>query len=361
MIITKATYGGADCTKEIQAKFTNGKLYVVVNNSIIGDPQEGVFKFLEVQGTFEGQPFIISKREGDVLIYPKPKYNKLGVFYSNNNNPDIYNAINVSLNTIKKAAEGKADIVTCVWNQIASNPFHEIISWYKSQSHLNQLLQILQCLYTAKEMGDYEYVSFLEHDVIYPEGYFDYPEINQGEVYTNMNYGGLCHNGWQKRNQNDEPFHQMTMRMDDAIAHLIDILPNALKRNAGMIENQKFIRKHWFCKNEAIHINHGIHFTSHNSIYSKTNVLENHPYWGNYKNFNKVFMNKIKEIIISYSNALNPNDDEKKLAEERLQVCLGCEHWNNSGLVDICNKCGCLTKVKVFSPVNSCPESKWSK
>ena len=287
MKITKATYGGVDCTDELQGLAVAGKLVVRANNNIIGDPAVGQVKYLEIE--FD-DGFQAQIKEGDTFVYPESKNRKLGIFYSNNNNHSIWPAIYKSLDTIKDASEGVADILVCTWEPMSNIPFYQINSWYKSQSHLNQLLQIMQCLYTAKTMGQYDYVSFLEHDVMYPKGYFDYPDFAKGWVMTNMNYGGVCKDGWQKRNQNDEPFHQMTMRLDDAIAHCLEILPNALVTNSGMIETQKLSRAQWMSENETVHINHGVHFTSHNSIYDKNNLTETHPYWGNISNYKNLFI-----------------------------------------------------------------------
>jgi hypothetical protein len=228
-------------------------------------------------------------REGDTLVYPKSENRKLGIFYSNNNNRKIWPAIYKSIDTIKEASEGVADIVVCTWENMPDVPFQQVRSWYTSQSHLNQLLQIMQCLYTAKSMGQYDYVSFLEHDVMYPKSYFDFPDFSNGQVLTNMNYGGVCKSGWQKRTQNDEPFHQMTMRFDDAIAHCLAILPNALVTNSGMIETQTLKRIQWDCPNQPVHINHGVHFTSHNSIYDKNNITLDHEYWGNISEYQNLF------------------------------------------------------------------------
>lgn len=286
MIINKATYGGQDCTQLIQSKVVSDKLVIRSSNDIIGDPLVGQLKFLELD--IDGKLYRI--KEGSVFVYPESTNKKLGIFYSNNNNQSIYGSIDKSLETIKKASENKADIITCVWEPIRSNPFHQVISWYKSQSHLNQLLQILQCLYTARDIGTYEYVSFLEHDVMYPEGYFDFPDFSKGEIFTNMNYGGICRDGWQERGQNDEPFHQMTMHFDDAIEHCLSILPNALTTNSGMIESQTFKRSQWNCVNQAVHINHGVHFTSHNSIYKKDNLTQHHQYWGEHNKYKNLFI-----------------------------------------------------------------------
>jgi len=169
-----------------------------------------------------------------------------------------------------------------MWQHEPQNPFPEFIAWTHTSSHLNQLLQVMQLLYQAKEIGKYEYVSFLEHDVLYPEGYFDFPDFEEGIVITNMNYMGINADGFQPLGQRDEPFHQMTMRFEEAIKHCESILANALIRNAGLIEPQNIIRKQWECINPAIHVNHGKHFTSHFSIYRK-DIFNTHEYWGEHK------------------------------------------------------------------------------
>jgi len=283
MLITKATYGNTDCLELIKSFVKDRKLVLRASNDLIGDTQPGVVKWLELE--INGVSYKI--REGDTFVYPKSTTNRLGIWYSNDqsNHP----AVKKSLETIKIAAENSADIVTCVWNRIENNPFHEIISWNRSSSHLNQLLQILQCIYTAKTMGEYRYVSFLEHDVMYAEGYFDYPEFERGAVWTNMNYGGINREGWQWRGQDDEPMHQMTMRIEDGIEHFQNILGNALVTNSGMIETQTMQRKQWEAPNQSIHINHGSHFTSHYNIYRKQNTYFNHPYWGEHSNYHHLF------------------------------------------------------------------------
>jgi len=287
--VIKATYGGEDCTGLIQSKIKGDRLILRADNNLIGDTMPGVVKTLQITGEYEGESFVSTTKEGSLLTLPKTKLNRLGIFYSNNNNHSIWPAIEKSMDTIKKAADGKADIVSCMWNPMPNNPFHQLNSWYTSQSHLNQLLQIMQCLYSAKEMGQYDYVSFLEHDVMYAEGHFDYPDFERGEVLTNMKYGGINKEGWQLRGQDDEPFHQMTMQFDDAIEHCLSILPNALRTNSGMIETQKLKRIQWNSPNESIHINHGVHFTSHNSIYKKTDTYLNHPYWGEHSEYLHLF------------------------------------------------------------------------
>jgi len=287
MNIIKATYGGIDCTEIIRSKVRNGSLILRSDNNIIGDPQVGKIKKLVVN--VDGKEYVVE--EGTMFIYPKSQNRKLGIFYSNNDHPKKFPAIDTSLKSIEKSAKGKADILTCVWNSVHGNPFIEHIAWTKTSSHLNQLLQIMQLLYNAQEVNDYDTVSFLEHDVLYPEGYFDYPSVQPGTVITNMNYIGLIKEGWQHVPIKHEPFHQMTMRFDEAIKHCESILKNALVTNSGLIEPQipNIKREKWECKNPSVHVNHGGHFTSHFSIYSSTNLKKIDSYWGNSNDYLELF------------------------------------------------------------------------
>lgn len=291
LIIDKATYGGRDCTNEVSAACSNGCLSIKANNSIVGDPIHGSVKTLKVLYTLNGVQYERYVLEGDVLTIQSESNKKLGIFYSNNTKPETFPAINKSLQTIKKASNGVADIVTCVWNPIPNNPFVELISWMQSGGHLNQLLQILQCLYYAKRSGTYEWVSFLEHDVMYPEDYFMFEDFGYVNcTFTNMNYIGICKEGFQERKQDDQPFHQMTMRFDEAIAHCERMLENAISTNSGCIEPQEeMTRRTWMSNNPSVHINHGSHFTSHFSIYDSINTKHNNEYWGYYKDYSDLF------------------------------------------------------------------------
>lgn len=73
-------------------------------------------------------------------------------------------------------------------------------------------------------------------------------------------------------------------------------------------------------------------------------------------------MNKVKEIILSYAAKINPTEEQKEIAEKRLEICTTCEFWVQGAVRDYCSKCGCTTSAKVFSPVgaNACPMQKWT-
>lgn len=269
MEIIKATYGGVDVTDIVRSHVKNGELRIKASNDVFGDTAPGMYKYLEV--VYDGG----SKKlpEGSFLTLPHSKTNKLGIYYTNNNVDKTVQAAALNLQRFS----GIADILTCVWKPIPDNPFYEVQAMTKSSSHLNIVIQILQLLYIARSSGNYKYVSFLEHDVMYPDGYFDFPDFDSG-IMTNMNYIGICEQGFQMRTANHEPLHQMTMIFHEAIAHFEELLKEAIEKGGVLVEPDPG-RKQWMCKNPAIHVNHGKHFTSHFSIYSKTTSPSN-PYWG---------------------------------------------------------------------------------
>jgi hypothetical protein len=47
--------------------------------------------------------------------------------------------------------------------------------------------------------------------------------------------------------------------------------------------------------------------------------------------------------------------EDPALAEKRLAICKGCEHWDGNR----CRKCGCFTALKVRLKSESCPVGKW--
>lgn len=285
MKIIKATYGDKDVTEIVQSRVKNNTLTIQASNSIFGDPQVGSIKSLNVI-TDVGEYTAI---ENSFLHLPKTKNTRLGIFYSNNNDNRINQCILKSLDCIKLAAGDKTDIITNFWNSLGSqNPFIETIAWTNTSSHLNQVLQILQCLYMAQSIGSHDYVSFLEHDVLYPEGYFDYDNF-EDDCICNTNYIGMNKSGFQKKLPSQLALSQFTMKIKYAISHFESILPNAILYNNGIVE-PKISIINWHCKHPSIHINHGRHHTSHYSCFSiDTYDIDN--YWGHYSQYSNLFFN----------------------------------------------------------------------
>jgi hypothetical protein len=289
MRIISATYGGVDVKGIVESKIKGDALVLRSSNSIFGDTSVGHIKYLQIEAELGGEIYKENIKEGGICVIPKSKTDRLGIFYSNNVNPQTQPTIKRVLKQLEKASDGVADIYTCMWRTQEGNPFKEYIAWTQTLSHLNQLLQIMQLLYTAREVHPYKYVSFLEHDVLYAEGYFEFPDFERGEILTNMNYIGMNTEGFQPLGQRDEPFHQMTMRFEDAIEHCERILSNALITNSGLIEPQDMVRKQWESTYSNIHVNHGHHFTSHYNVFKRDSYFNPAPYWGNHNDWKDVF------------------------------------------------------------------------
>jgi len=274
MNITKATYGDYDVLDIVTSFIRDGVLRISPTNTLFKkDPKPGIIKYLDL--IVDNISYSI--KENEYFEYPKnTNIQKLGIFYTNNNIPRV---VEYCLKDLVKF-EKKADIFSCVWKHIPNNPFHELTAYTQNSHHLNITIQILQLLYAAQDHKQYDYVSFLEHDVLYPEDYFDFDGFGlEYKGLVNANYVGLCSQGFQKKNQNDLPLHQITMRFDQAIKHFETMMIRAVKERSVVLEVDNLQQRS--CKNSSIHINHGNHFTSHYNIYSKKDVSQYDNYWGN--------------------------------------------------------------------------------
>ena len=74
-------------------------------------------------------------------------------------------------------------------------------------------------------------------------------------------------------------------------------------------------------------------------------------------------MSSIKEIVEAWWIAKNPNAEQSKLAQQRLQICRGCESMVESVVFGYkCNECGCPIGKKIFTASKgTCDLKKWNK
>jgi hypothetical protein len=71
-----------------------------------------------------------------------------------------------------------------------------------------------------------------------------------------------------------------------------------------------------------------------------------------------------KEIFESWFTSFNPTQEQKIIAKERLDVCLGCDYrkevLKGVNWSAYCDGCGCPISKKIFSKYfNPCPKKKW--
>lgn len=233
---------------------------------------------------------------------------RLGIFYTYNDCKTMLPIIKKSLKQLKKVSKNKVDIITSVWQPIKGNPFKEYYTLYQKKHYATLVLQILTLLAFAKKEKKYKYVSFLEHDVLYPKEYFDYPNFDT-EVLTYTN--GLVINkfGYFKLDYSHKKLsnffmvenflYQLTMNIDFAIDHFSKVLlPTLMDWNSSaqtytlepfhVIQN---ITAKYNGKYPILHVDHGDNLTNHFQWYDKSmDSIETHnSYWGNIKKYKKLF------------------------------------------------------------------------
>jgi hypothetical protein len=280
MRIIKAIYGSSKGQKDVTAEARGlvkdaERALFYVSNGPFGDPCPYDKKQLSFTYEHGGIEKHIIVDENKLLVAPESTNRSLGIWYTNNDvEPWV---LRNSLHQLHKARG--VDILTCPWHPIAGNPFPERLFPYRQGSHLSICLQILSMLSLARVVKVYDRVFFLEHDVLYPEDYFDMPEI-PNPLMVNDRYIGMSMHGYQMDKDDHEPLHQMVMGHEFALRHFHTLLDSYLRGDGMNLEPEdKRVRRH--TKTPAIHVNHGRHLTSHFATYRPATVVDA-PYWGVY-------------------------------------------------------------------------------
>ena len=278
--IISAFYGSKDVKNLVASKIKNDKLHIKVGNSLFGDPDYGKEKKLTIEYILDKENKKSEIIENKYLIIPESNTKKLGIFYTNNNiNPLI---LSESLDRILIASnKNKTDILVSSWSNIENCPFPIINCDVKIGNHFNIAYQISSLLMTASEIKKYDYVSFLEHDVLYGEDYFDFSDFS-GNVLSNENFIGINKNGFQKKIQFDQPLHELTMKFDYAVEHYRNVLMDSITKGVNVEPPHDVPYTKILSKQPSIHVNnHGTNFTSHYNIYSSDEIYKMDDYWLN--------------------------------------------------------------------------------
>ena len=70
-------------------------------------------------------------------------------------------------------------------------------------------------------------------------------------------------------------------------------------------------------------------------------------------------MSKVGEIIMGASNLIVKSEEIEILSKERMEICNKCPFKVKQLGLDVCEKCGCILKLKTRSVESKCPENKW--
>ncbi len=69
----------------------------------------------------------------------------------------------------------------------------------------------------------------------------------------------------------------------------------------------------------------------------------------------------IKEVTHAWINLAIGNEEVKKIAEERMKVCIECPFREKQLGVFVCSLCMCPLIAKTHSPKNSCDKWFWKR
>lgn len=269
-----------DITDQIKNLIKNNILFIKASNNNFQDICPNILKKVT---KFNNGNKIQEWKENDIIILKENQHERLGIFYTNNNKHE--KILDSSINSITKAKNfnRNIDIVVSSWSPMVGD-FWDIDTCFKTTlGNLNVALQILESL-SKNNIGKYKIVSFLEHDVLYPEDYFNRIPLSLEGVFVNYDYIGMCEMGYQRRNQKDAPLHQISMNFDYALSHFTSLIPKFLGDVTCLLEpaTKDAISYDEDSGKPSVHINEKNHLTSHYDIYSKNDCYKVHNYWGDY-------------------------------------------------------------------------------
>lgn len=192
----------------------------------------------------------------------------LGVWYSNNSAPEklLQASLGTIQNAVKQTMHHDVVVTTSAWKEIPGNPFPCAIGKPDVEGHAAILQQIETCLHACEEKYpnfSYDGVAFLEQDVLYSPGHFDRMGdalATGAPVVSNLDYEGLNETGWLAVKERHEPFHQLSMRCDVAMANLTRCEEEVRNGQQVLLEPQgdraDWIRLMPQGLTPAIHVNH---------------------------------------------------------------------------------------------------------
>lgn len=194
------------------------------------------------RGSFDQILADVNARQADGELQLRKKLNILGVWYTNNGAP--VPLMQKSLDTIRKAKESSVyDVVVgaCSWAPIPNNPFptayagEDIKKLPGHHAIIKQIDNAWRVAEASRKDWVPDVVCHLEHDVLYPPGYFDrigdaFAAHPNADVVSHLDYIGLNATGWLNVKERHEPLHQLAMRAARAKENL--------QRAAGECERQ---------------------------------------------------------------------------------------------------------------------------
>src|SRR6266545_4445377 len=220
----------------------------------------------------------------------------LGCWYTNNNlHPKILKSSLDRLVMAQDQSRQRVEIRTCSWGPLERSPFRGYLTHFRLALHLGIAMQILRILYEVRAEGlEPDLVCFLEHDVLYPEDYFDrLAEALQSHPdklgVSHLDYIGVNETGWCEVVCRQQPLHQMALRYATALEHLEGVVRLCIVKAATNLEPEDksvLVQLPYTGQRPSVHVNHSRHFTSHYNCYARDAAGRTvHAYWGDFRQY----------------------------------------------------------------------------
>ncbi len=285
--VRKAYWGNnivnVDVTIQVRELKENGFYFFQVNPEIFPPSGNGIepnFLIIEFDQDGEDIGYRVYRERSWVLL-PLLNTDRAAIFYTNNQTPDYILRKSVTqLSTLNGI-----QIIGSVWNKILDCKIPQVHSKTTNSNHTNLVLQILQLLTILKSIGKFKWVSFLEHDLLYPQEHFYYPDERDRLILFNRNYIGVSPEGFQKCGPHAYPLHQLTMNIDYAYEHFLSLVPQSLVNPYVIVEPyDRSITQDYHSTYPPLHFNHGKNFTTHYTTFLEAD-LSDHPYYGKVEDY----------------------------------------------------------------------------
>lgn len=221
----------------------------------------------------------------------------LALFYTNNKvKPVVLEAVATNiLNAARFAnlAGGKTvHLAVSSWQRVPGwKGGLQYISPYRFGGHLNICMQVLKVLYEHSGDG-FDYVAFLEHDVLYAPNYFERlaGAAKEGaQLVVNHHYIGLNAAGFQRPAPVADCLSQMMMAYPLALFNFERAMRDCALKGNCYLEPSFDVPTALVPVGEGdtpnVHINMNMtntnhHLTNHYDLYEKEPFTRDHPLWG---------------------------------------------------------------------------------
>lgn len=271
MIIIESFYGIGNTWIDVTNQVASLPSLFKADNDSFGDPIVGTPKELRLQVLHNGENRELIFKEGEYVNKNLSDNRRAAIFYTNNKLPS--ELLKHSLFSLERAARfsGNVDIYTCGWEEIPQNPFPFIKANMKEGGIANMYYQIAQLVNLISTTGIYDYVSMVEHDVLYAEDYFAYDDFSTQCLYNHNNIS-YDEKGFHELRGPAISLHHITFKMAFAKDWFMKKLFESTRSFTIPEPIGESLYTHRKNSKPSVHVNHGNHLSTTHSFYKEDTI-----------------------------------------------------------------------------------------